>query len=75
MKKKLNPLEFQTGFLMGIVLGVISEGAFIFIYNAILRKLFEWQQLNLTFWYLIPVPIIFGIVMGFTIANLHLEDY
>jgi hypothetical protein len=73
--KKLNPIEFQTGFLMGIVLGVISEGAFIFIYNGILSKLFEWPPIDLSFWYLIPVPLIFGIAMGFTIANLHLEDY
>jgi hypothetical protein len=73
--KRLNPLEFQTGLLMGIVLGAITEGALIFIYNGILCKLFEWQLINLSFWYLVPFPLIFGVIMGFSIAGLHLEDY
>lgn len=73
--KRLNPLEFQTGFLMGAIFGLVLEIALIFIYNHLIRNWLGWNVLDLAWWFLIPIPLIFGIIMGFNIANLHLEDY
>jgi len=73
--KKLNPLEFQTGFLMGACFGFLLEMVLLFFYNRYLCVWFNWQHLNVEWWFLIPVPILFGLMMGNAIANLHLEDY
>ena len=73
--KKINPLEFQTGFLMGAFLGFSIEAILLIIYNFVLTNLFEWQKISPQWWWYLPFPIISGIVMGSAIANLHLEDY
>ena len=73
--KKLNPLEFRTGFLMGSVFGFLLVTAFLSLYNQLLCVWFDWQPLIVEWWFLIPVPLLFGLLMGNAIANLHLEDY
>lgn len=73
--KKLNPLEFQTGFLMGAFFGFSIEAFFLIIYNFLLSNFFEWQKLNPAWWWYLPFPFISGIFMGRAIASLHLEDY
>lgn len=73
--KKLNPLEFQTGFLMGAFFGFSIEAIILFIYNFGLSNLFDWPKLNLSWWWYLPFPLISGIFWGRAIASLHLEDY
>ena len=72
--KKLNPLEYQTGFLMGFVFGFFLEGLLLIVYN-LACGWFGWTRLNVAWWMLIPVPLVCGLVMGKAIAGLHLEDY
>jgi hypothetical protein len=72
--KKYNTLELLTGFLMGLVAGVLIEWALIYFYNLFCR----WKGCSLLiaeWWMLIPFPLIAGIFMARAIASLHLEDY
>jgi len=73
--KKLNPLEFQTGCLMGAFFGFILEMVLVIFYNRLLCDWFGWNQLNINWWFLIPIPVLFGLLTGKAIASLHLEDY
>lgn len=72
--KKQNPIEYLTGFLMGGFLGFFIEGAIVIMYNLLCTWL-GWARLNLAWWMLVPVPLVFGLVMGKAVASLHLEDY
>ena len=72
--KKINSIEFATGFFMGVFLGICIEGVFIMIYNLLCTWL-GWKSINLVWWMWIPLPIVSGLIMGKTIASFHLEDY
>jgi hypothetical protein len=72
--KKINTLEYATGFLMGLFLASFLEAAAFFVYTLITRK-FGLQPAFLPWWFFIPLPILAGLVMGRIIASLHLEDY
>ncbi len=72
--KKINLIEYVTGFLMGIFFGFLAEGAFIIVYN-LLCTWQGWARLNPVWWMMIPVPFVTGLIMGKTIASWHLEDY
>jgi hypothetical protein len=72
--KKLNPIEFLTGFLMGFFFGGCIESVFVIVYKLLCTWL-GWRQLHIVWWMLIPVPLVFGLSMGRAIASLHLEDY
>ena len=72
--KKFNSIEYATGFLMGLFLGVFFESGFIAIYN-LFCVWFGWLRWNLNWWMLIPAPLVLGLIMGKAIASLHLEDY
>ena len=72
--KKINPIEFATGFFMGVIFGFFIDGVFIMIYNLLCTWL-GWKSINLVWWMWIPLPIVSGLIMGKTIASLHLEDY
>ena len=59
---------------MGAFLGIFLETALAAIFN--LGGLWlGWERLQLDWWMLVPVPLLFGIIMGKAIAGLHLEDY
>jgi hypothetical protein len=73
MKKKLNPIEFLTGFLMGAFMGICLDLGFS-AYNLLCAWL-GWAKISVTWWMLIPLPLVLGLVMGRAIASLHLEDY
>jgi ABC-type bacteriocin/lantibiotic exporter with double-glycine peptidase domain len=72
--KRLNPIEFITGFLMGSFLCFFIEGACAVVYN-MLCAWRGWAGLSLAWWMLVPAPLVFGLVLGKAIASLHLEDY
>jgi hypothetical protein len=72
--KKLNPLEYLTGFLMGSFFGLFCE-CLLLIFIKIISIWLGWMPLAILWWMLIPVPLVFGLVMGQAIARLHLEDY
>ena len=74
LMKKLNPIEFLTGFLMGSFMGIILEGVFVIIFN-LLSPWLGWARLAPAWWMMIPVPLVLGLMMGKAIASLHLEDY
>jgi hypothetical protein len=75
--RKLNTLEYLTGFLMGIFIGASLESILFFLFNKIYVMIFEtpfaysgWMIILL-----VPFPLISGMIMGKAIASLHLEDY
>ena len=72
--KKLNPIEYLTGFLMGSFLGFYGECLFLFFIRLVCIWL-GWVRLDIPWWMLIPVPLLLGLGMGKAIAHLHLEDY
>ena len=75
--KKLNPLEYLTGFLMGIPIGVAIGSILFFLFNKIYILIFE-TQFAFSGWMvilLVPFPLVSGMIMGKAIASLHLEDY
>jgi hypothetical protein len=75
--KKLNPIEYLTGFLMGTFFGVFIENILLAI-GGLFLPLFGWKRPAFDWWMLIPlitIPLLFGIWMGKNIASLHLEDY
>ena len=72
--KKLNKLEFLTGFMMGIIPGLLIDLILLFLYNA-LCTWFGWVRLDVAWWMWIPLPLGCGLLMGNAIARLHLEDY
>jgi hypothetical protein len=75
--KKLNTLEFFTGFLMGFFIGASIESILLLLVNKV-YALISGKTIEYMMWMLIlliPFPIIFGIIMGKAIASLHLEDY
>ena len=72
----MNPqrkLEYLTGFLMGVFFGFGING-FIFVICWIAHWL-GLPRLTVSWWMLIPFPLISGLVMSKAIADLHLEDY
>jgi len=74
MKKKYNKLELSTGFIMGFFPGLFIELVVIAVNNFFCR----WRGCGLIeprWWMVIPIPIIAGVTMAISIANLHLEDY
>lgn len=72
--KPLRPIEYATGFLMGIFFGLFAEAGMILLYR-LFSAWFGWAQLDLSWWMLIPVPLVSALGMGKAIAGLHLEDY
>jgi len=72
--KKLNPIEYLTGFLMGSFLGIFGDCLFLILLR-FLRIWLEQAKLEIPWWMLIPLPLLFGLGMGKAIADLHLEDY
>ena len=73
-KQKYNILEFATGFVMGVFIGIVLEFSLLFIYN----NLCWWQAcqiISFASWLAIPFPLFTGYKMGIIIASLHLEDY
>jgi hypothetical protein len=74
MKKKYNPIELGTGFLMGSFPALMIELAVIAIINQFCRWR-ECDPVNYEWWMLIPLPLIVGVFMAIGIASLHLEDY
>lgn len=75
--RKLNILEYLTGFLMGFFIGSMLESVLFFLFNKIYSLIFE-TPLAYSGWMiilLVPFPLISGMIMGKAIASLHLEDY
>jgi hypothetical protein len=67
-------IEYLTGFLMGVSLGFSLEVGLVSAYN-LLANWLGWVLLQLTWWMLIPLPLLVGFVVSKAIASLHLEDY
>jgi len=74
MIKKRSKLELTTGFMMGFVSGISIEFVIFFLYKTISHWM-KWNPLHVSWWYFLPLPIIFGGIMAISIADLHLEDY
>lgn len=72
--KKYNPIEFLTGFLMGVLGGIGLEFLLLFAYNWIAAWQ-GWAPFEPAWWMALPIPAFFGVMMGQAIASLHLEDY
>jgi hypothetical protein len=75
--KKLNPIEYLTGFLMGFFFVAFIEIIFLVIFR-MLWNLFGWNRPVPAWWMLIlliAIPLLSGLNMGKTIASMHLEDY
>ena len=71
---KLDPIQYLTGFLMGVFFGFIAEGVFFIIFNLLCTWL-KCTHLDIAWWMLIALPMLLGVITGKTIASLHLEDY
>jgi len=72
--KKLNPIEYLTGFLMGSFLAFFYECLFLLFVRLVCIGL-GWVRLDIPWWTLLPVPLLAGLITGKAIARLHLEDY
>jgi len=75
--KKLDAIQYITGFLMGVFFGFIAEGIPL-IACGLLYKWFGRAQYELTLWMLLlmlPIPLVMGLLMGKLIASMHMEDY
>ena len=75
--KKLNPIEYLTGFLMGFFSGIFIENIFV-LFCGLIYTWFGWNRPELAWWMLIPliaIPLVCGLSMAKAIASLHLEDY
>jgi hypothetical protein len=72
----MNPqrsIEYLTGFIMGVFIGL---GLDLVIYlGVILIKRLCGYQISVSWWMLIPLPLLIGAFMSKAIADLHLEDY
>ena len=66
-------IEYLTGFLMGFFMG-FGLNLFFPIFN-FFCSLIGWSPLKVVWWMFIPLPLICGLFMSKTIADLHLEDY
>jgi hypothetical protein len=67
-------LEYMTGFLMGIFLGIGLTAIILVIYNLFC----SWRGcalIGFTWWNAIPLPLLLGISMAKIIAGLKLGDY
>lgn len=77
MSRKLDPLQFLTGFLMGGFFGFTVECLLLIS----CRLVYTWlgrPGIELAWWMpvlLIPLPVWFGLTTGKAIASMHLEDY
>ena len=72
----MNPqrkLEYLTGLLMGFVLGFVLDGLVVLLIR--IGQWFGLPRLAITWWMLLPLPLISGFFMSKAIAGLHLEDY
>ena len=75
--RKLNKLEYMTGFLMGIFMGAGLESVLLILINLVYSLVSETPFIY-SRWMIIlaiPFPLVFGMAMGKAIASLHLEDY
>ena len=75
--KRLDPIQYLTGFLMGAFFGFVAEGILLAL-SGLLFTWFGWTRPEFTWWMpvlLIPIPLVFGRAMGRAIASMHLEDY
>jgi hypothetical protein len=75
--KKLDPIQYLTGFLMGAFFGFFAEGI-LMIFCSLLYKWLGRAHLELAWWMtllLFPVPLFLGVIVGKAIASMHLEDY
>jgi len=71
--KPQSSIEYLVGFVTGFFFGFGLN--FIFYLYNLLSKCLGWSRLDIAWWMLIPLPLICGLVMAKTIADLHLEDY
>lgn len=73
--KKLNPIEYLTGFLMGFFFGFFLDSVLFFLFKKINTESgeapFPWWLIFV----LVLLPVLCGMIMGRAIASLHLEDY
>lgn len=72
----MNPqrsIEYLTGFFMGLFIGLGLDGLLMLVI-----RLLNWlsiAKIHLAWWWLIPLPLLSGLIMSKAIADLHLEDY
>jgi len=67
-------IEYLTGFLMGSFLGFVMEAGLVGIYN-LLAGWLGWARFEPSWWIMVLLPLLAGLVMSKAIAGLHLEDY
>jgi hypothetical protein len=67
-------MEYLTGFWMGAFFGVFIELIIVAICN-LFCTWFGWLQLNIIWWMMVPLPLMFGLIIGKSIVRLHLGDY
>lgn len=67
-------VEYLTGFLMGVFLGFGLEAGLVVVYNLCIGW-FGLARFQPPWWLMIPFPLLLGVGMSKTIADLHLEDY
>jgi len=75
--KILDPIQYLTGFIMGVFFGFFTEGILLILFGLFYRW-FGRGHIELAWWMLfllIPIPSCLGLITGKTIARLHLEDY
>ena len=75
--KKLDPIQYFAGFLMGALFGFFAEGISL-IFCSLLYNWLGRAHLELAWWMvllLFPIPLFLGLIFGQTIASMHLEDY
>jgi hypothetical protein len=71
--KSSRTIEYLTGFIMGFILGFGLDLLF-YLYNLACQWL-GCTQVKITWWLMLPIPILAGLFMSKAIANFHLEDY
>ncbi|MBG0788561.1 MAG: hypothetical protein H0S79_26025 [Anaerolineaceae bacterium] len=71
--KPQRTIEYLTGFIMGLFLGLGLDGIFI-IFIRLINRLSE-AEIKFAWWWLLPLPVLSGLFMSKAIADLHLEDY
>lgn len=72
----MNPqrsIEYLTGFFMGLFLGLGLDGVLVVIIRLI--NSLNQSNIQVAWWWLIPLPLFSGLFMSKAIADLHLEDY
>lgn len=71
---KQDSIEYLTGFIMGVIPGIVLDYVGVALYRWVCNWL-GYPPPNPSWWIMIPLPLLMGLAMAIEIANMHLSDY